>query len=252
MNALLSFIARVLGKTRWAIGFKTPSQHRHFLYDKSVTHRSTVHELENFRALLGPLDCPAVSFPRIDVSLAEASDQMRSRLRSPFVVVHMFAGGSQPHLKEPTEDQWVSWIDQITSQEVDVILTGVNADAEKARRVESRLQRRTRVAVLAGALSLTETAQLLKASRYVLSVNTGILHLAAAVGAKVLGVHGPTSVLRWGPVGPSGYDDSSTRALQSPRKCSPCLNLGFDYGCPRNDCMKDISWALVQGNLRGW
>jgi ADP-heptose:LPS heptosyltransferase len=252
MNALLSFVARILGKAAFTVGFKTTGQYRHYLYDKSLRHRPDVHELENFRALLAPLNCPALSFPKIEVSMEEVSPQVRTHLQTPFVVVHMFAGGSKPFLKEPDEDQWVNWIDQITAQEVDVIFTGIGSDTPKARQVEAKCQRGKRIFVLTGALSLRETAQILKAARYVLSVNTGILHLAAAVGVKTLGIHGPTSVLRWGPVGPMGYSDLSVRALQSPRKCSPCLNLGFDYGCPRNDCMKDMTWSSIQQNLRGW
>jgi len=54
----------------------------------------------------------------------------------------------------------------------------------------------------AGSLSLLELADVLAAADAVVSVNTGVMHLAAEVGARTVSLEGPTSAARWAPVGP--------------------------------------------------
>ena len=51
------------------------------------------------------------------------------------------------------------------------------------------------------------------------------MHLAAAAGTPVVALHGPTNPLQWGPWG-KGHT-----ILHVDVPCSPCLNLGFEYGC---------------------
>jgi ADP-heptose:LPS heptosyltransferase len=88
-------------------------------------------------------------------------------------------------------------------------------------------------------LSLAATAALLAKARLVVSVNTGVMHLAAAVGVPLIALHGPTSARRWGPVGPRAI------ALESP--CDGCgyLDLGFEYSRQPRHCMNAISYRMV-------
>lgn len=52
---------------------------------------------------------------------------------------------------------------------------------------------------LAGQLALDETAALLKRCRFLLSNDTGIMHLATSVGTKVIAIFGPTDARHIGP-----------------------------------------------------
>lgn len=71
-------------------------------------------------------------------------------------------------------------------------------------------------------------------ARLVVTNNTGFMHLAASAGTAVIGLHGPTSPVKWGPWGNKGL------AIKSNLSCSPCLYLGFEYGCKTNKCMRQI------------
>ncbi len=93
---------------------------------------------------------------------------------------------------------------------------------------------------LAGS-SLTVTAEVLRQATITISVNTGVMHLAAALGAPLVSLQGPTSTLRWGAVARPGRLVS----LSSQRACAPCLHLGFEYACQDNSCMHDIRVAAV-------
>lgn len=71
--------------------------------------------------------------------------------------------------------------------------------------------------------NLPELAWLLARADAVVSVNTGIMHLAALTGAPTVGLHGATDPRRWGPVGArcvSLLPDTGQYAY---------LNLDFEY-----------------------
>ena len=92
----------------------------------------------------------------------------------------------------------------------------------------------------AAGLNLRATASLLAHASLMVSVNTGIMHLAAAMNVPLVALHGPTSARRWGPLGPRAV------ALESP--CEGCgyLDLGFEYKRQPRHCMDAISYRTVR------
>jgi heptosyltransferase-1 len=74
------------------------------------------------------------------------------------------------------------------------------------------------IADLAPPTTLRELALLLSKARLVIGGDTGPLHLAAALGTRVIGIYGPTNPARNGPYGQLGHCVSSwstTRAVDS-------------------------------------
>ncbi|HWR38250.1 MAG TPA: lipopolysaccharide heptosyltransferase II [Patescibacteria group bacterium] len=70
--------------------------------------------------------------------------------------------------------------------------------------------------VLAGVLTLGELAALLKAARLLVTVDTGPMHLAGAVGTPVAAFFGPTDPRTWGPRG------DRDEIFRFPADCAPC------------------------------
>ena len=54
-----------------------------------------------------------------------------------------------------------------------------------------------RLASIAGRFGIGELIDVLAAARCVVSVNTGVMHLGAAVGTWTIALNGPTSSARW-------------------------------------------------------
>lgn len=226
LNAVLTFFARSTLK----IGFETKKQYRHYAFDIPVRHRNDVHEIENFRNLVRPLGVKGVSIPRIDVGPRQKKRQ---------VAVHMFASGIKPELKQWPLEYWPPVIDELCRRGYQVIMTGVNSDRPFAESVREKCAQKDQVVNLAGSLRLRETAERLSECELVITTNTGIMHLAAAVGCRLITLEGPVSPLRWGPV------TELVTVVQSKLPCSPCLYLGFDFGCPVNNCMRSIEPSRV-------
>ncbi len=220
ISALFGFFSRA----GFTLGFKTARQGRHFLYDCSVEHRSDVHELENSRNLLKPLNIRSHHQPKISVGPSEPKKR---------VVCHLFPGGSRAALKMWSEKKWSELIQFLVSEGYEVLLTGGKGDRE-------RLPPLSGVQNVAGKLSLREVAELLKSSACVISVDTGIMHLAAVVGAPLIALHGPTSPDRWGGIG------EKVVAITPKLDYRPCIYLGFESKCSVNRCMQAISVEQVK------
>ncbi|NGX54965.1 MAG: ADP-heptose--LPS heptosyltransferase 2 [Chlamydiae bacterium] len=220
ISALFGFFSRAA----YTIGFKTARQGRHFLYDRSVEHKSDVHALENCRNLLKPLDIHSHHQPKISVEVSEPKKR---------VVCHLFPGGSRAALKMWPEKKWSELVVFLASEGYEVVLTGGKGDRE-------RLPPLPGVQNVAGELSLREVAELLKSSSCVISVDTGIMHLAAVIGAPLIALHGPTSPDRWGGIG------EKVVAITPKLNCRPCIYLGFESKCSVNRCMQAISVEQVK------
>jgi ADP-heptose:LPS heptosyltransferase len=229
-EALLSLSNR----TAFTVGFRTSAQYRHYGYDIAVEHSSETHELENYRALVRTLGVEAESMPRLKAGeinpLAERS----------YVVCHLWPGGTARHLKEWPLRNWQRLFGELTRRELEVVLTGSLMDSSRNEELIAGLPADMLHVVhnIAG-FDLGKTAAVLAGARLVVSVNTGIMHMAAALGCPVVGLHGPTSSKRWGPVGEKSI------AVDSTLNGSGYLNLGWDY--PKNPpaCMDGVKLESV-------
>lgn len=86
--------------------------------------------------------------------------------------------------------------------------------------------------------------------RLLIGNDSGLVHVAAAMGRPALALFGPTSAKRWGPRPPGA-------ALSLGLACSPCSNHGGPT-CPlgHHDCLQklDVSTVLAKARslLEGW
>ncbi|HYA87251.1 MAG TPA: lipopolysaccharide heptosyltransferase II [Nitrospirota bacterium] len=120
-----------------------------------------------------------------------------------------------------------------------IIFTGGPDDRGMIERIVT-LMRHGDVENWAGETTLKELAALASVSDLFITTDTGSMHLAAAVGAKVLALFGPTAPWRTGPYGPSNT------VVRSEIDCSPC----FRRTCKKNvQCMTGITVADVMKKL---
>lgn len=92
--------------------------------------------------------------------------------------------------------------------------------------------------------SLPVLAAALERTSLLVGNDSGLVHVALAVGARPLALFGPTSVRRWGPAPPG-------RALSLALPCAPCSNHG-SRACPKghHDCLEKLSVAQVLAEAR--
>ena len=120
-----------------------------------------------------------------------------------------------------------------------VIFTGSVDDAATVERIRSQMQQQA--VNWAGRTTLKELAALAALSDLFITTDTGPMHLAAASGARVVALFGPTAPWRTGPYGPGHI------VIRTGIECSPC----FQRDCEDARCMGEITVEEVMKQIQG-
>jgi len=230
LNAIFTF----LSKSKYKIGFKTKGQYKHFIFDFAAEHSKLTHELYNYKKLSFSKKIKTESLPMIEFN-------HETQIKKDQVVIHTRSGGYLSELKGWPDENWRRIIDYLLENQFDIYFTGSATDRKHLELLLDNYKNNIRLHNVAGKLSLRETTILLVGSQLVISVDTGIMHLASALGCNLISLHGPTAPTRWGPL------NSNSVAIQSDYPEAPCLYLGFEYNCKdrSGECMKRITPEMV-------
>lgn len=226
-----------LSGARFTAGFRTTGQQRHFAYDATVDHSREAHERTNYERLLETIGVVARTPARIHAPNVLAAGRVP---RAPFAVFHPWASGHLYEAREWPPERWTSLAASLSPRVEHIVVTGSKGEVARTQPLVRALAAAgLTVTDMSGQLSLTELADVLAASSVVVSVNTGVAHLAGLVGARTVTLHGPTPRTRWAPLGPR------TRTVASTLPGCEYLNLGFEYEGQRLDCMDGVSVEAV-------
>ncbi|MDL2207404.1 glycosyltransferase family 9 protein [Desulfovibrio sp. OttesenSCG-928-F20] len=245
--ARVSALVGALSGAARTVGFSTPGQHRHYAFDHVVPHRDDRHEKDNFLAL-GRALFPALT-GELDLHIPERpSEACKDLPDSKTVFCHMWPSGLHSHLKEWPAEYWGELAIALADAGYTVIFTGGPQDAPAAKaflaqHIPATYLEKKYIFSIAGKADLSDLAFCLRRADAVISVNTGIMHLAAIAGAPTIALNGPTNPLRWGPSGPK------TCALLPEKGRSAYLNLGFEYGDTTESVLRHLSVATVRDAL---
>lgn len=220
LNAIFAYFF----KSQISIGFKSKNQFRHFCYDYPVVHSEQKHELDNFRALLSPLGIEAKANPLLNLS-AKSNPLPESN----YVLFHPWPGGYKSYMKEWSKESWLTLAKKLSDLGHKIYVTGAKADMDATD--ELVLQSEGSLHSIAGKYNLEDTALIVQNASLLVSVNTGIMHIGAALDTKMVALHGPTSVKRWGP--------ASTNAINIYPQNTQCgyLHFGYEYNKSTVNCM---------------
>ncbi len=220
--------------SRFTVGFRSPGQFRTRGYDRTVLHRADQHELDNFRDLLRGCGIPADTAPRISVSDVSLPEPWSSC--SDIVVFHLWPAGGPDSMREWPEQHWFTLARALARPGRIFAITGSPADQARSEAFADRLLHASGAQALAfsGGQGLRQLVTLLRRARLVVSVNTGVMHLASVAGAPTVSLNGPTADRRWGPRGPCSLGVSPSDGSGG------YLHFGFEFHTGLPDVMPRI------------
>jgi heptosyltransferase II len=125
--------------------------------------------------------------------------------------------------------------------DADVVLLGTAAEAEVTNAIAEKLARRP--INLTGKTTIAELPAVLSQCHLFIGNDSGVMHVAAAVGLPVVGIFGPTDPFGTAPATPR------RTIVQNKPYCSPC----FLRRCPTDHrCMTGIEPQAVESAARPW
>lgn len=176
------FVARVLAKHDGFIGFSDSSKWNGMFYDRllPVRHDRAVaeHEREALRiaGLSVPLPFPTLECVPSDVALAKFGLK-----KGKYILVHFFAGNKGRSLSSEKSRELIAAL-HAKLPNLQLIITGSANDRGTALSIAQDIP----AIVIAGDASLQEIMNLIKESAGVVSVDTGIAHMAAQLGKPLV------------------------------------------------------------------
>jgi len=94
------------------------------------------------------------------------------------------------------------------------------------------------------ALEILQTAQLMRTCHLFITTDTGLMHVADALGIPMIVLFGPTLVSKNGPW------NREHRIAKSPARCAPCQQSPYFYNCEEWKCMEALSASMVMVEVR--
>ncbi len=228
-NSLSSALMALLGGLCTLTG--TPRDGRGWLLARKVVP-SSEHQALRYREILegggvtvDESPTPWVSLPPGAVEKATALLKRKGVEGIPLVAVH--PGSSKPQRCWPVE-RFAEVCRAMGRDGWRVVILGGKGENQLASRLSESLGELVAVNVPQEGLSLAEMTALLSLCRLFVGNDSGPMHLASAVGVRVVGVFGSTSPRQTGPLLPQ----ERKREVWSRFQCSPCRERFFQECSP--------------------
>ncbi len=159
-----------------------------------------------------PLRDLSLNLPQEDVDSANVLLENYNQ-HSPIIALHP---GGPLLLKQWPAERYAQLADNLSREyNARIILLGGKGEEQITRSIVSEANEN--VTDLSGQTGLGQLAAVLQKTDLFIGNDSGPMHLAAACGAKVIGLFGPTSPQRFGPYG------KHCAALRMEESCPPCM-----------------------------
>jgi len=230
---LPALVARFL-RSKLKIGFATNERKRCFSY--AVEYRHDEYEVVAFSRLFKPIG--------LDLSFDEGlsfSLSIDSKKKTKMVAI--FPGASDPARRWGREN-FLKVAQALVKEGWRIGVIGGEKEKPQGEYIVSNLPAGQGIN-LTGSLSLIETAKALKDSEFLITADSGIMHLGWLIDVPTLSIFGPGIIEKWAPRGPNHL------AIRLELSCSPCTRFGVVPPCPYEyRCMKDLSPEMVIDSVR--
>jgi heptosyltransferase-2 len=247
-DSVRSRMLRLLVPGRWGTYPKHRLARALLIYAKRNRYRDRRPVAERYFSAAGDLDVQPDGAPPEFVLAAAAEREAGAWLAKASVgqerrMIAVAPGAAHATKRWPVE-HWRTLIRRLVGQGFDLSIVGGADDAPLGAELSQLSE--GRVVSAAGAFGLQGTGALLRRSAALVSGDTGVMHMATAVGTPVVALFGPT-------VEAFGFFPYTSRAsvLELALSCRPCSSKGGPR-CPlgHHRCMIDIDPESVYGRVR--
>jgi ADP-heptose:LPS heptosyltransferase len=235
------------------VGFMANKPEREILFTHLVALTTPRHMSENILWMAKLLGCDVepgkAALPPLPKSAAEAAPpaSLKSSGRRR-VVVNINTSDLGASLRLWPRPHWIALCEELLRDPaVELVFPGIARERPSVAALIAGIPGGAgRVFNVAGQTSILELIGLLREADLVVSVDSGVMHLAAWAGAPVVGLFGPETPALYAP------RTARARVLWSGLPCSPCCTVATEKHtrCRDNQCMKRIGPAQAVAACR--
>ena len=242
-RALFALFARIGERS----GYRT-EKGRRFLTRPIEAPEREMHKVEYFLKIAETFGCDTSGkdyefFIKDEDRKYVGRELSESGIAKEDLLVVINPGGNWPP-KRWSEKNFAQLSDSLVEQyNAKIVISGCDKDKERAERIKNNMKEKP--VILCGRTSLKQLGALMERSDFVISGDSGPMHIAVAMKTRVIALFGPTSPGLTGPYGNGNY-----RVIQKTPECEiPCYDLACrDYRCMDAIAVEDV--LRVFGEMR--
>jgi len=221
-------------KSKIRIGFATRPL-REKLFNCQINYGINAYELDNFRKLFGCILEEDAGQKDINNCISVVQKGVMSTSFQKLNDYAVFAIGASISARRLSSEQIKKIANMLIERNLKVVLLGGKDSVSTGKNIQKSFAD-NRVHDYTGKTSLEESAILIRNSKLFVGVDSGIMHLACAVGAPVKAIFGPGNKNKWGPRG------EKHQIISKDLDCSPCTLFGYTLPVCNKEytCIRDI------------
>lgn len=243
MDLIISFVSatdQILADNLNATGAR-----RVIHYEPFPAGSKGVHIVDHLLQSLDTLGIPYFdNIPRIflhDEDIHFAEEFIKMSIADPkkkLIAIHPGSGSKQKCWPTERFAALINWLNK--EKKAHVFIVSGPADKEITERLKAEVKDHV---TIVDHLSLSKLSAVIKRCNLFIGNDSGITHLAAAVGTHTLSLFGPTDPKIWGPRG------ESVKILYRKVHCSPCL-ADARKNCFAQTCLENIKIEDVMHEVK--
>ncbi|HET9529953.1 MAG TPA: lipopolysaccharide heptosyltransferase II [Blastocatellia bacterium] len=217
-----------------------------FVFNMPAVMREREHEIERYLDLLAPLGItrPSITEAQTSVFLTGEDRQyarcfLRQTTAGSYGEIIGIQPGTSPAMrwKQWPLDRYRALICDLLKARPDarIVLFGSPGELAMIEGLVEGLGERVQIA--AGRTTVRQVAALIELCDMLVCNDSGLMHVAVAVGTPVVAIYGPTDMERTAPLG------ENHTVVRHDIACSPCFRLEGDaqvQACSHHDCLMTI------------
>ena len=235
-----SAIFAVLSGAPVRVGFKI-NPLRNPLYTHLASYDPDGIEGEQFLALLHPLAISTKPFLLSGILRDASPDQIATathppvQIAKPYMVIHPEA--TTPYKHWPAERFARVGATLAEEQGLLAVIVGGTADPASCEATcQDLLRRGTQAKAVSGLTDLKSTAGVLRDAALFIGTDSGISHLAVALGVPTVVLFGPSDDRKWGTQTAGRH-----AVVRKDLPCAPCFIFGYHKPCRALACMQGVT-----------
>ncbi len=223
-----SGILAYASKAPFRVGFKEAREGSVLFYTHKIEVEREIHAVDRYLKIASAIGCEFtdVKFPMPFAKGSEKVKRLKEEIKDYAVIV--------PGARWKTK-RWshLNFGRLASMLDIKTLIVGSSGDAGLAESIE--VNSKGKALSLAGKTDINELISIIRGARFVITNDSGPMHIAAALNIPVVAIFGPTNPVRTGPYGKNHV------VIKSDIKCAPC----YKKSCDDVKCMESISVEMV-------
>lgn len=239
-SALIAYLARIPKRA----GYNTDGRGLLLTHPVPAAEKKKGHQIDYYLKLIDYLGFPIPTrLPRLEIT-ADQATWAHQKLKSLGINKEPLIGVTPGSFYGPAKQWPIEKFTKLSEMVIEslgarIIILGSQDDRPIAQKI---LQARQKMGYdFTGQTTLAEAMALIRQCRLMITNDSGLMHVAAALQVPLVAIFGSTDPRHTAPLG------EHCRVIRKALPCSPC----FKPKCPRNmECMEAISVAEVFAEVK--